>query len=711
MRKTLFKRISKLLKSRKLFESLFLVTALLIIYSALYFFAQSVEPNMYDIMIKTYTQVTAKDKSIADDKIIMVLIDNESIDKIGRWPWPRNKYIELFDYLKNTGKAKVIAFDSVIKGIDKWNPESDEYFFSNLKHYKNLRIGLDFRESPQKHFGLSEPTLLQKIQLTNITDNRKNKELIGIYDLSEEPFIKLIENTAGFGSVLSSPDPDNTIRSVAYILYYKGNYYPSLSLSSILEYYGETNPDITINEDNIIIKLKEKTITIPTENDSKPYINKDLNKNFFSKSIDKIITPFYKKNNVKLYNKTKLKWYSPQQYQTYTHSAISAYKIINAYNTIKSGKKSELNPHIFKDKIVIIGSNVTGITSTGITDIKGTPLFPYHPGVDIQATCIDNLLNSDFMKKISPKTNLYISLGMVLLVILLIIIFHDVYLTILTVLCLAMTYFFVTMFWLYPNNISVDIATPIIYIIITPMIIYTYRFFIEKQKRGLLLNVFGKLVSSDVMSELLKDPEEIDMGGKREEITILFADIRGFTTLSEKLSPEEISNILNEYFNKMEPVIKRNKGTLDKYMGDAIMAIFGAPVNYPDHYLLAAKAALDMQEELTKLQEKWRKQGKPTFEIGIGINTGICFVGKVGSKEHIQYTAIGDAVNIASRLEQLNKNFNTSVIISQYTYEKIRQFVEVKSLGKEKLKGKSEEVMIYELKGVRDLKDFAIRNR
>lgn len=711
MEKTLFNKISKLFKSRKFFESIFLVTALLIIYSALYFFAQTIEPNMYDVMIKTYTQVTAKDKSIADDKIIMVLIDNESIDKIGRWPWPRKKYIELFDYLKNKGHAKVIAFDSVIKGTDKWNPESDTFFFNHLKDYKNLRIGLDFIESPQKEYGISEPTLLVKNQLSNITDNREKKELIGVYNLSEEPFIELIENTAGFGSVLSSPDADKTIRSVAHIFYYKGNYYPSLSLSSILAYFDEPNPPITINDENIIITLKAKTITIPTNNDSKPFINKEIKKNLVSKTIDRIISPFYQKNNVKLYNKTKIKWYSPQQYKTYTHSAISAYKILNAYNTIKSGKKSKLDPNMFKDKIVIIGSNVTGITSTGITDIKGTPLFPYHPGVDIQATCIDNLLNSDFMRKLPPKTNLYISLGMILFVILLIFIFQDVYLTILTVLCIAMTYFFITMFWLYPNNISVDIATPIIFLIVTPMIIYTYRFFIEKQKRGALLNVFAKLVSSDVMSELLKESEEIDMGGKREEITILFADIRGFTTLSEKLSPEEIGNILNEYFNKMEPVIKRNKGTLDKYMGDAIMAIFGAPVNYDNHYLLAVKAALDMQEELKKLQEKWKKQGKPTFEIGIGINTGICFVGKVGSKEHIQYTAIGDAVNIASRLEQLNKNFNTSIIISQYTYEKIRQFVEVKSLGKEKLKGKSEEVMIYELKGIRDLKDFAIRNR
>jgi len=269
-----------------------------------------------------------------------------------------------------------------------------------------------------------------------------------------------------------------------------------------------------------------------------------------------------------------------------------------------------------------------------------------------------------------------------------------------------MFYFVIVFYWLYPGNIIVDTVTPIIYLCITPMIIYTFQYFIERRKRGQIQNVFSKFVSSEVMGEILKDPDTVNLGGERAEITILFSDIRGFTTMSEKLPPEEVSAILIEYFKIMEPIIKKHNGTVDNYMGDAIMAIFGAPVRHEDHALRAVKAAVEMQHELKKLQEKWKKQGKQAFGMGIGINTGYTFLGYVGSKNLMHYTAIGDAVNIASRLEHLNKLFNTSVIISHFTYEKVRNHVEVRALKKENIRGRSEPVMLYELKGIRDLKDI-----
>ena len=700
----------KFLKSRKFIESAFLAVALIIIYTTLYFFAKSIEPGVYDTMTKVYTQITAKNKAKTDDRIIMVVIDDKSIEKIGRWPWPRKKYIEIFEYLKNNGQAKVIAFDSVIKGYDTWNKESDSYFFSHLKDFSNLLIGMDFVETPDLSYDNIEKTVIEKYALKNVTDLRRNKLLSGVYNLQTTPPERLIENLSAIGSVLSTPDEDKKIRSIAFVYYYKGKYYPSLSLATILHFYNDLNPEIIINDTKTTIKFKDKTIEIPTEDFPKPFINTTaISTNPVKKLFDKLLSPFYRHSNNKYFTKTWIKWYTPQPGKTFSHNAISAYKIFEAIKESEEGKEQTLKPEFFKDKIIIVGSTVTGVSSSGIQDLKSTPLFPYHPGVDIQATTIDNLLNNDFITKVSGRTNLYILLGVILLVLILTIFFQDVYLTILTVLCIAMTYFFVAMFWFYPENISIDVAAPIIYLIATPLIIYTYRFFYERRKRGELQNVFGKLVSSDVMSELLKDSENVDLGGRREEITILFSDIRGFTALSEKLTAEEIGQILNEYFNKMEPVIKNNQGTLDKYIGDAIMAIFGAPVSYEDHALAAVKAALEMQKELLKLQERWEKQGKPTFKIGIGINTGHCFVGKVGSKAQIQYTAIGDAVNIASRLEQLNKSFNTSIIISQYTYEKIRQYVEVRALKKESLKGRTEKVMIYELKGVRDLKDIVLK--
>lgn len=705
-------KISKFFKSRKFYESVFLVVALIIIYIALYFLAQSAEPNAYDLMIKVYTQVTAKNKSKADSRIVMVVIDDKSIEKVGRWPWPRSKYIEMFDYLKNHGKARVIAFDSVINGEDKWNPEDDRYFFEQLKNYPNVRTGFQLIENPQLSYFETGSTVFERFALKKVDDQRQDKENLGVYNSTNTPPKQLIKNVAGMGSVLTAPDNDKVIRTLAYMYYYKGDFYPSLSLSTILAYYDKDNPDITVEDNKITVELLDKNLEIPIEYFPKSYKKPILKKENWLRSVtNTILSPFYSQSNFKQYSKTWIKWYSPLPFKTYSHKSVSSYEVMQALEDIKAGKKPAFNPDIFNDKIVVVGMTATGITTSGIEDIKSTPLFPYHPGVDIQACTIDNLLNADFMTRMDRTTNLYILIGLTLFVILLIFISQDVYLTVLTVLCLAMGYFFVAIFYFFPNNIAVDIVTPELCLIVTPMAIYTYRFFIEKRKRGELSSVLGKVVSSEVMLELLKDPDTAELEGKRAEITILFSDIRGFTTLSEKLAPDEVSKRLNQYFNKMEPIIHKHRGTLDKFMGDGIMAIFGAPVQHEDHALLAVKAALDMQEKLVELNKEWEKEDRPTFSMGIGINTGFCFVGNLGSKKRIQYTAIGDAVNIASRLEQMNKPFNTKIIISQFTYEKVRNFVEVRALKKESIRGRTEAVMIYELKGIRDPKDFMINQQ
>ncbi|MEW5818930.1 MAG: adenylate/guanylate cyclase domain-containing protein [Cyanobacteriota bacterium] len=696
----------KFIRNRKFIEILFLVISLVMIYIVLYFVAQSVEPNIYDIMIKVYTQVSARDKAKVDNRIILVTIDDESISKVGRWPWPREKYIELFDYIKNQGHASVITFDSVIKGYDNWNQDSDKIFFSSLKDFPNLRAGFGLIETPELDFNVVSSTKLEKFELKNVTDNRENKQNLGVYNTNETPPEKLLNNIAGMGCVLTDTDNDRKVRSIAYIFYYKGNYYPSLSLATVLAYYNDLNPEVIIYNDKTIIKTKNNIIEIPTYTFQKPYVKTDFkNKSFVKKIFDRLIGPFYKQSYNKIYNKTWIKWYSPQNYKTISYPAISSYKIFNAINDLKDGKKPTLNPDIFNNKIVVIGATSTAIRS-GVEDIKSTPLYPNHPGVDIQATTINNLLDSDFIKKAPPITNLYILIGVIAIVLFLIFLLQELYLTVISIFCIALTFLFTVMFWFYPSNLAVDVATPLLYLCVTPMIIYSIRFFIEKRKRDELSTVLGKVVSSDVMAELLKDPNIAELEGKRAEITILFSDIRGFTTLSEKLSPDEVSKKLNTYFNKMEPIIHDYKGTLDKFMGDGIMAIFGAPVQHSDHAMLAIKAALEMQNKLEDLNKDWEKSGGLKFEMGIGINTGYCFVGNLGSKKRIQYTAIGDAVNIASRLEQLNKQFNTKIIISQFTYEKVRQLAEVRALKKESIRGRTEQVMIYELRGIRDPKDI-----
>jgi adenylate cyclase len=206
-------------------------------------------------------------------------------------------------------------------------------------------------------------------------------------------------------------------------------------------------------------------------------------------------------------------------------------------------------------------------------------------------------------------------------------------------------------------------------------------------------------MAPELVSELLKNPKKLSYGGSLQEISVLFSDIRSFTTYSENHSPEETVNILKEYLTAMVNVIVENQGILDKFVGDEIMALFGTPLPLPNHALNACKVALQMREKMTELQEKWRSEGKESFEIGIGVNTGSAVVGNLGSEQIFDYTAIGDTINLGARLESINKEYDTPkhIIISEFTYEHVKELVEVRYLDEVKVKGKNKAVKIYEL--------------
>lgn len=222
------------------------------------------------------------------------------------------------------------------------------------------------------------------------------------------------------------------------------------------------------------------------------------------------------------------------------------------------------------------------------------------------------------------------------------------------------------------------------------------------KERDFVKDTFSRYVTKQVAEEILKDPSRVTTGGKKQEVTVLFSDIRGFTTYSENHTPEEVVFHLNEYLSEMVDVIFKFEGTLDKYIGDAIMAVFGSPLTHPDDPMRAVKTALEMQDRLNKLNDKWKEEGREALKIGIGINTGEVIVGNIGDVRRMEYTVIGDNVNLASRIEGLTKNFNCPIIISQSTYGKVRDRVIVRALDTVVVKGKEQAVDIYELIGLRD---------
>jgi adenylate cyclase len=231
----------------------------------------------------------------------------------------------------------------------------------------------------------------------------------------------------------------------------------------------------------------------------------------------------------------------------------------------------------------------------------------------------------------------------------------------------------------------------------------TYQYFTAERRRRQLKSAFVCYVSSSVVNEIIKNPNKLKLGGDKRELTVLFSDIRGFTTLTEKLQSEELVSLLNEYLTLMTDVVFKYEGTLDKYIGDALMAFYGAPQEQPDHAQRACHTALEMFAALKALNRKWAQEGKRTIDIGIGINTGPMMVGNMGSKQRFDYTVIGDAVNLGSRLEGINKTYDSHILISESTYAKIKNAFTCLELDSVRVKGKMQPVKIYQLIGTHDI--------
>jgi adenylate cyclase len=224
----------------------------------------------------------------------------------------------------------------------------------------------------------------------------------------------------------------------------------------------------------------------------------------------------------------------------------------------------------------------------------------------------------------------------------------------------------------------------------------------EGRRKRQIRDMFSKYVAPEYVAQLAEDPASLDLAGRRAELSILFSDIRGFTSISEKLEPHQVIEFLNEYLTQMAAIVKHSGGTLDKFIGDAVMAFWGEPVRHADHADRAADCALAMRDATARLAARWVAEGKPDLRIGIGINTAEVVVGNIGSLEHkLDYTVIGDGVNLASRLEGLNKDFKTTIIISEFARTRLGDRFDVRPLGDVKVKGKEQPVPIYELLGRR----------
>ncbi len=343
---------------------------------------------------------------------------------------------------------------------------------------------------------------------------------------------------------------------------------------------------------------------------------------------------------------------------------------------------------------------LTGLTATGTQDIGAIPLHNEYARVGTYHNTINTIVQKQFIKRVNWPINLILML-IIALAMGYVIKRLDAKRSLITMMVTFIVLNVVVMLVFALLNVWMQQLGMVLSMFLPASAIVAIKFMREENQKRFIKNAFSFYLSPSVIDEIIKDPESLELGGEDREITIFFSDIKGFSTISEKLTPQDLVKRLNEYLTEMTDIVLKYNGTVDKYIGDAIMAFYGAPVLMPDHAAKACMAAVDMKKRLRELQDTWRKAGLESIFARMGIHSGKATVGNMGSRTRMDYTAMGDAVNLASRLEGANKSFNTTAMISGSTYEAAKDSIEARILGKIRVVGKSESVPIYELLGMK----------
>lgn len=580
---------------------------------------------------------------------VIAVIDEKSLTELGRWPWPRTTIAKLVDKLKASG-AKAVGFDIVFSEPDK----NDAALAGSIARAGNVTMGYFFHLSPKDVAHLSEKDIAKD------ADNIKNSRYQIINSLEKNPDdsslpkayapqanLKIFSGTSansGFFNMI--PDTDGSMRWSPLVIKFGNNYYSSLPVSVLHQYLNW--PLVSLNLAGYGAEgIKIGDTTVPTDESGRLLVN----------------------------------YMGPAK--TFPHYSIS--DIL----------KGRIPAEKIRNKIVLVGA-----TAIGIYDLRVTPFGATYPGVEIHATVIDNILHRNFLTH-SGFTRFIDLCAIILFGLLMGLIIprlkavKGIFFA-LTIICVFVA---INMFLFVSFNIWLNLIYPALTMITIYLGITVYRYITEEREKKKIRGAFQYYLTASVINEMLKNPDKLKLGGDKKNLSVLFSDIRGFTTISEKLTPEELVHLLNEYLTAMTDIVFKYDGMLDKYMGDAIMAVFGAPLDQPDHARRACQTALDMMNELHRLQKKWIEEGKPPLNIGIGINSGDMVVGNMGSQMRFDYTVMGDMVNLGSRLEGTNKEYGSNIIFSEFTYNAVKEFMCCRELDWVRVKGKKLPVKIYELLG------------
>lgn len=629
------------------------------------------------IELKTYDWRLTRtaDPSTARQDIVLVEIDEYSLRNLepntGRWPWPRAVHSMLIDYLARA-PAKVIAYDVVFAGADNrvgfefggstWSgSESDQALVDSTRASNNVILPTD---ATFEGSALDAPPVVPdrgiRLDLERII-SRKTVSL---------PFDALARAAGGFGHNLFVIDSDGPLRHTVPFVRQGDTVIPSLGLAAALQAAGIEASSLRLEGNALQIGDRRMPLSLRRTRSAEG-------------------DQAYQWGLVNFRGPALLKDLKSRPYPSYAF-----FDLLYSEEQILSGQPPTIDPARFRDKIVFVG-----VTATGLFDVFETPFSQAKmPGMQVHAAVADDVLSNRFLGPSSTTVLVASVFGAAIVVGLVATLLPVWWATMVAAVLIAALGWLATE--MFARGYWLNLSQPALASSLALFGGVAYQYVVEGREKRKMKRLFGRYVSKNVYEQLVAHPELARLGGQRRDMTVLFSDIRGFTTVTERGQPEEIVGMLNEYFSRMVEIVFRHEGTLDKFVGDMVMALFGAPLDDPQHADHAVEAAIDMVTELKALNERWKTEGRyAELDIGIGVNTGSMIAGNIGSDAIMSYTVIGDAVNLGSRLESLNKQFGTRIIVSGATRQRLKGRYVLRPLGDVVVKGKTQPVAIFEVVG------------
>jgi len=669
----------KLKKNRNKFAEIFIcvtVITLLITVTQNFLFPLSF---LKTLELKTIDNLFAQrgDINISNSSDVIILeITDDTYQQLppdqNSWPWPRSVFARVIENLNEAG-VKAIGIDLIMSSADQYDLSNDSLLQATIKKFGNVVVAGQI-----------------DIAREQVIDRIKNKKILygtGVIKKNEENFGNIFYKADSSIGIVNVPSGyDGVYRSYRPYIFsaVTDSYIPTFSFA-VLNKYFQKNTRFRAEDKKTHFEYGK--IQIPK------YTNNSLLINYYS--IEKEID--FK--HIKLIDVL-----DDKDFKT-----IDEIKTGEELNTWDDTDYGILHSGIFKNKIVLIGSTMPEdkdqfpVTLSGKNN-KQNLMY----GVKLHATVIQNVIDKNFIHKQSSFTEIlqliiFTLTGFYFSFFVKRIISKTILVELISVFTLAGIIFlvyFLSRYLFIEKNILIIYLNAFIAIAVGYFSSTIYNVFRERQQNALIKGMFGYYVSRELVNELIDNPDKLKLGGENRELSILFSDIVGFSALSEKMTADELVTLMNEYLGAMTQIVLENKGTLDKYIGDAVMAFWGAPVNVEDHAFQACRSALLMRKKVDELQLEWTGRGIPLIDIRIGINTGSVVVGNMGGEKRFDYTVMGDEVNLASRLEGANKQYSSHIIINDTTFEQTKNKIITRKLDTIIVKGKTKPTTIYELIGI-----------